>query len=182
MEGRKIHFIFTRGEREISDNGTTESGCEGGGTSDESESLIFCLGEETCGASRVPSPPPLVRCPAVYFRPSVTWKRKRIPICQSFTCQNALSYWLPAFLTPPPIFHNGCCHSRRSRFRRECRRHASPKNFLQDRLSGSGYGGASSGLPKRHSPLTFRFAFPSLLFLLYPRFSSLPAYSIQWWR
>ena len=39
---------------------------------------------------------------------------------------------------PPPIFHNGCCHSRRSRFRRECRRHASPKNFLQDRLSGSG--------------------------------------------
>lgn len=67
---------------------------------------------------------------------------------------------------PPPIFHNGCCHSRRSRFRRECRRHASPKNFLQDRLSGSGYGGASSGLPKRHSPLTFRFAFPSPFSLL----------------
>lgn len=85
-----------------------------------------------------------------------------------------------------PIFHNGCCHSRKN-FRRECRRHASPKNFLRARCLGSAkwirLGGASSGLPKRHSPLTFRFAFSPLPFLLFPRFSSLLAPAdIQWWR
>lgn len=172
--------------REISDNGTVSIGAVK--EEERAAFALFCLGEETRSDVGRPSLSP-VRCPAVYFRPSVTWKRTDTDLPEFYVSKRVIVLVGGVSHAPllAPFSITAAAILAKTRFRRECRRHASPKNFLRARRLGSAkwirLGGASSGLPKRHSPLTFRFAFSPLPFLLFPRFSSLPAPAdIQWWR